>query len=139
MLPGAGTCSRAMPLPTICSAKPAVPADSTATRSGSPRNEGTPTRWRSIDHDAVAGNMRLARGATAAARGRRIFFASAACTGTVGEGGAGGGQIFAAFAGLLAVGACACSVHRTSARWPRKALAADRLPCREADHPQADC
>ena len=61
MLPGAGTCSRAIPLPTICKARPAVLADSTATRRGSPRNEGTPTRF-AADDDTMAGNMRLARG-----------------------------------------------------------------------------
>ena len=43
-MPGAGACSRAMPLPAISTSRPALPACSIISRIGSPMSEGTRNR-----------------------------------------------------------------------------------------------
>src|ERR1700722_8903713 len=134
MLPGAGTCSRAIPLPTICNARPAVLAASTATRRGSPRNEGTPTRFAATmtPWPDTCGWV----AATVEGNECVSLVVSVACTGSLGGGGAGGetSAIASAFSGMIfptdfstaasAGGtACACSVPDVSS------LAADGTGC----------
>jgi len=73
----------AIPLPTICSARPAVPAVSTATRNGfaQERRNSEPDS-RPIDHDAVAAHMRLGRlGRGLFERRRFLIWVPGACMG----------------------------------------------------------